>query len=148
MNALEKLKAIRQAGGSRLTIGLDDKTIEPFLASDPSLSQAIDLAHEEFQRIASDYPDLIGMDEIDQLMDEIDQLREIQQDFVNFYADDAVNPYVSLGAKGPWLITLKGAVLHDNGGYGMLGMGHAPEPVIEAMARPPAALALSTSSCA
>jgi len=129
MNALEKLKAIRQAGGSRLTIGLDDKTIEPFLASDPSLSQAIDLAHEEFQRIASDYPDLIGMDEID-------QLREIQQDFVNFYADDAVNPYVSLGAKGPWLITLKGAVLHDNGGYGMLGMGHVPEPVIEAMARP------------
>ncbi len=129
MNALDKLNAIRRAGGSRLTIGLDDDTIAKFLASDPSLAQAIDLAFDEFQRIASDYPELIDLEEAD-------QLRTVQADFVNFYADDAVNPYVSLGAKGPWLITLKGAVLHDNGGYGMLGMGHAPDTVIEAMVRP------------
>ncbi len=129
MNALEKLKAIRSAGGKRLTTGLDDATINHFLANDPALAQAIDLAYDEFQRIAADYPALIDMDESE-------QLQAIQGDFVNFYADDAVNPYVSLGAKGPWLVTLKGAVLHDNGGYGMLGMGHAPDSVIEAMARP------------
>jgi acetylornithine/succinyldiaminopimelate/putrescine aminotransferase len=50
----------------------------------------------------------------------------VQAGFVNFYADDAVNPYVALAARGPWVITLKGAVLHDSGGYGMLGFGHTP----------------------
>ena len=39
---------------------------------------------------------------------------------------------------GEHLITLKGAVVYDTGGYGMLGLGHAPEVVIEAMAKPQA----------
>ena len=52
----------------------------------------------------------------------------IQSGLVNFYAHDAVNPYVSLAARGPWIITTKGAVIHDNGGYGMLGFGHVPAP--------------------
>jgi glutamate-1-semialdehyde aminotransferase len=64
-------------------------------------------------------------------LDEDAQMREVQAGFVNFYAEDAVNPYVALAARGPWVVTLKGAVLHDNGGYGMLGFGHAPEHVIE-----------------
>ncbi len=129
MNALEKLAQLRASGGKRLTNGLDSDTISRFAEHDPALTQAIDMAWDTFQRIKVDYPALIDMDEAD-------QLSEIQRDFVNFYADDAVNPYVSLAAKGPWLITLKGAVLHDNGGYGMLGMGHAPDSVIEAMSRP------------
>ena len=36
-------------------------------------------------------------------------------------------PYVAIAARGPWVVTLKGAVLHDTGGYGMLGFGHTPE---------------------
>ncbi|MGV6851968.1 MAG: aminotransferase class III-fold pyridoxal phosphate-dependent enzyme, partial [bacterium] len=67
--------------------------------------------------------------------DEVDQIATLQSDFVNFYEDDALNPYVSLAAKGPWLVTSKGAVVHDNGGYGMLGFGHAPESVINSMGR-------------
>ena len=47
-----------------------------------------------------------------------------------------VNPYVALAARGPWIITLKGAVVHDSGGYGMLGLGHTPKAVLEAMAKP------------
>jgi acetylornithine/succinyldiaminopimelate/putrescine aminotransferase len=47
-----------------------------------------------------------------------------------------VNPYVALAARGPWVITLKGAVVHDSGGYGMLGFGHTPKAVLEALARP------------
>src|SRR5690606_2257698 len=54
------------------------------------------------------------------------------------YPQDGVNPYVALAARGPWIVTLKGAVLYDTGGYGMLGFGHAPEKVIEAMAKPQA----------
>ena len=60
----------------------------------------------------------------------------MQAGFVNFYAEDAVNPYVALAARGPWVVTLKGAVLHDSGGYGMLGFGHTPEAVLDAMAKP------------
>src|SRR5690606_507266 len=62
----------------------------------------------------------------------------VQSGYVNFYASDAVNPYVALTARGPWSVTLKGAVAHDSGAYGMLGLGHAPPAVLEAMARPQA----------
>jgi len=47
-----------------------------------------------------------------------------------------VNPYVPAAARGPWVVTLKGAVIHDNGGYGMLGFGHNPQHILDAMARP------------
>jgi hypothetical protein len=32
------------------------------------------------------------------------------------------------------VVTLKGAVLYDAGGYGMLGFGHTPDTVLAAMA--------------
>ena len=50
----------------------------------------------------------------------------LQEDYVNFYAPATVNPYIALAARGPWIITSHGAVVHDNGGYGMLGAGHGP----------------------
>ena len=37
--------------------------------------------------------------------------------------------------EGPWIITSHGAVVHDNGGYGMLGAGHGPNTVIDAMSK-------------
>ncbi|MFO8174481.1 MAG: aminotransferase class III-fold pyridoxal phosphate-dependent enzyme [Longimicrobiales bacterium] len=39
-------------------------------------------------------------------------------------------------ARGPWIITTKGAVIHDSGGYGMLGFGHVPASIVEAMSQP------------
>ena len=129
MNALQKLNAMRQAGGSRRTVGLADSTIERFLKTDPLLAQAIDEGFAAFEAARAEFPDLLPLDEAQ-------QLAEVQAGFVNFDADDAVNPYVAVAARGPWVITLKGAVVHDNGGYGMLGAGHAPQFVIDAMARP------------
>ena len=38
-----------------------------------------------------------------------------------------------LAALGPWIVTSHGAVLHDSGGYGMLGLGHAPDAVVAAI---------------
>src|SRR5690606_10847320 len=32
-----------------------------------------------------------------------------------------------------WIVSLKGAVLHDSGGYGMLGFGHGPDDIMKAM---------------
>ena len=54
-------------------------------------------------------------------------IAEIQQGWCHLYPEDTRNPYIPLAAKGPWIITMHGAVLHDNGGYGMLGFGHSPE---------------------
>jgi acetylornithine/succinyldiaminopimelate/putrescine aminotransferase len=129
MNLIEKLKPLRTAGGSARTTGLDDATLLRFAASHADLVAAVDAAVAAFTESGEDYSDLLGMEEEE-------QLRAVQADFVNFYAEDAVNPYVALAARGPWVVTLKGAVLHDSGGYGMLGFGHTPESIIAAMAKP------------
>ena len=129
MNALQKLNSMRQSGGSRRTVGLPDATIERFLKTDPLLAQAIDEGFAAFEAARAEFPALLALDEAQ-------QMAEVQAGFVNFYADDAVNPYVAVAARGPWVVTLKGAVVHDSGGYGMLGAGHAPQFVIDAMARP------------
>jgi acetylornithine/succinyldiaminopimelate/putrescine aminotransferase len=129
MTVLDKLHAIRSSNGEVLTKGLSDDVITKFLANDQTLAHAIEIAYENYKVIKSEFPNLIDMDESL-------QMQEVQKDFVNFYSTDAINPYVSLAGKGAWLITLKGAVVHDNGGYGMLGAGHAPDYVLEAMARP------------
>ncbi len=139
MTTLEKLNLIRQANGTRMTTGLNDETIAKFMQMDPKLTVAIDQAYDNFKAISKNHPYLINLDEVD-------QIEQIQADFVNFYSDDAVNPYVSLAGKGAWLVTLKGAVLHDNGGYGMLGAGHAPDFVLEAMSRPHVMANIMTAS--
>lgn len=129
MSVLAKLELLRRSGGAIRTHGLDDATIKRFAATDPQLQQAVDQALGVAECWRSAYPELWAADDEQ-------QQTQLQAGFVNFYADDAVNPYVALAAKGPWIITSKGAVLHDSGGYGMLGFGHAPEQVLAAMAQP------------
>ena len=129
MQIIEQLSAMRSHGGAALTTGLSDEHIRRFAELDPRLVQAVSEAHEAWQGLLQSEAELLALDEVE-------QLRQIQAGYVNFYADDAVNPYVALAARGPWIITLKGAVVHDNGGYGMLGMGHGPDEIIEAMSRP------------
>ena len=126
-DTLELLNSIRERTGKSLSPGLPDEVIRMFSESDPSLSRAIEESLINFDTLSSDQG--ISMFE----MDEDDMVREIQSDFVNFYAPETVNPYVAIAARGPWIVTSHGAVLHDNGGYGMLGMGHGPDDVINAM---------------
>ena len=129
MKLVEKLNVLRKAGGKARTTGLSDAIIERFAVRFPELVAAIDDAHARFVQIQSDFPDIVAMDESAQIL-------AVQEGFVNFYADDNVNPYLAIAARGPWLITLKGAVIHDSGGYGMLGFGHAPDAVLHAMGQP------------
>lgn len=129
MSIIDKLNRLRQSGGKPLTTGLADQVIESFAETDPRLEQAVDDALAMLESWRETYPELIGADEAE-------QRQALQAGYVNFYADDAVNPYVALTARGPWIITTKGAVLHDSGGYGMLGLGHAPESVLAAMNQP------------
>jgi len=130
---LQALDVLRRHGGKARTHGLDDATIERFAASHADLRDAIAAAAEQFATLRAD-PQWTAM----LAMDEEAQLQAVQAGFINFYPEDAVNPYIALTARGPWVITLKGAVVHDSGGYGMLPFGHTPKPVIEAMAKPQA----------
>lgn len=129
MSIINKLEQLRACCGSRLTSGLGNAIIEQFSAKDPHLERAVDNALVAATQVRTEFPDLLDMDEA-QL------IKELQQGYLNFYQADAINPYVALGASGPWIITSKGAVLYDTGGYGMLGLGHAPDVVLEAMNQP------------
>ncbi|HXS72578.1 MAG TPA: aminotransferase class III-fold pyridoxal phosphate-dependent enzyme [Rhodanobacteraceae bacterium] len=128
MVPMRLLRELRAHGGQIRTRGLDDATLERF-ASDTALLGAIQDAHAalaELRAALPDFPDL----------DEQAQIDRAQAGFVNFYADDAVCPFVALAARGPWVVTTKGAVLYDCGGYGMLGFGHNHEAVLKALAKP------------
>lgn len=129
MDALQKLAQIRKSSGPSQTSGLSQSNLEKFLAVDPLLNQAIDEAFQAKGRMLAEFPSL------SQLPEE-DLIRELQAGFVNFYPEDQTNPYVPIAARGPWIITFHGAVIHDSGGYGMLGFGHGPTPVLKAMNEP------------
>ena len=124
---METLAEIRGSTGEARTLGLGDGVIRDFLESDPSLSRAIEEASDNFQSLKGDLGGKLFE------MGETDLVSELQSDYVNFYKAPTVNPYVAIAARGPWIITSHGAVLHDNGGYGMLGFGHAPENVLAAV---------------
>ncbi|MDB2447307.1 aminotransferase class III-fold pyridoxal phosphate-dependent enzyme, partial [bacterium] len=79
-----------------------------------------------YDALKSEFSDLMSKGEVD-------QINAVQDGIVNFYAADAVNPYIAISARGSWIITTCGAVLHDSGGYGMLGLGHSPKIVMDAM---------------
>ncbi|MDP6869966.1 MAG: aminotransferase class III-fold pyridoxal phosphate-dependent enzyme [Candidatus Poseidoniaceae archaeon] len=122
-DALSLLEQMRTTSGNSVTKGLPNDVILDFSSRDDTLIQAIEEAavkHSTF-------------DEKLLLMDENDLVEFIQKDFINFYASATVNPYVALAARGPWIVTTHGAVIHDNGGYGMLGVGHGPDAIISAM---------------
>lgn len=126
MNIVEKLNKIRQFGGQILTKGIDDETILRFAETDRDLRQAVVEARETFGLLREEFGDILKLDEAD-------LTKKVQNNFVNFYPEDGVCPYVAIAARGPWLVTSKGAVLYDCGGYGMLGLGHAPQKVLKSM---------------
>ncbi|MGN6237276.1 MAG: aminotransferase class III-fold pyridoxal phosphate-dependent enzyme, partial [Dyella sp.] len=114
MHVIEQLRELREFGGKPRTTGLDDASIERMAALDPMLGQAVTEAVARHRELRADLADFLKLDEAE-------QLARAQAGYVNFYPDDAINPYLPAAARGPWIVTLKGAVLHDNGGYGMLG---------------------------
>ena len=126
---LARLAEMRAHGGPAQTVGLTDKVIGEFLADDRRLVLAIERAYAHFIELKSSHADFLALSEAD-------QVARAQEGLTNFYAPDAVNPYVAAGAAGPWVVSLKGAVIYDCGGYGMLGLGHAPEAVAQAMDQP------------
>tara|TARA_B100000900_G_scaffold127248_1_gene107472 strand:- start:3295 stop:4800 length:1506 start_codon:yes stop_codon:yes gene_type:complete len=128
-DVLVQLAEIRNNTGNRKTVGLKDEIISRFSQKDENLIRAISEASEVHKQHLEEFGDEYMM------MHESELITHLQSDYVNFYAPATVNPYVAIAARGPWIVTSHGAVLHDNGGYGMLGGGHGPDDVIGAMSK-------------
>jgi acetylornithine/succinyldiaminopimelate/putrescine aminotransferase len=136
---ISKLNEMRDFGGPAITGGLPDDVIQQFLTGSDTLAMAITRAHEHFVSVKESHADFLALGEAD-------QVSGAQSGYTNFYAEDAVNPYVAAAGAGPWVVSLKGAVIYDCGGYGMLGFGHAPEVILEAMNRPHVMANIMTAS--
>jgi len=126
---LSKLDEIRKNSGDSDTKGLLDSEISQFISSDSTLKDAVIQAYDYHIELRN----LVGHEIL--MKSEKNLVKHLQEGFVNFYAPATVNPYVAIGAQGPWIITSHGAVLHDNGGYGMLGSGHGPGEIISSMSK-------------
>jgi acetylornithine/succinyldiaminopimelate/putrescine aminotransferase len=137
--ALDCLQEMRNHGGPPQTPGVKDDVILDFLDERDDLALAIERGYARFLELQETHAEFLALDEQS-------QVREAHSGLTNFYAKDAVNPYVAVGAAGPWIVTLKGAVIYDVGGYGMLGLGHAPAAVLEAMNQPHVMANIMTAS--
>src|SRR3546814_14562517 len=95
---LAKLATLRSYGGATRSHGLSDATLSQLVTQFPDLVEAVDAAHAQFEALrGGEFDDILRADETT-------QIAAVQAGFVNFYPDDAVNPYVSLAARGPWKI--------------------------------------------
>jgi len=126
---LHQLEVLRSRAGERRTTGLADATVARFAAMDARLGRAIREAVALREQLTAELDALVGLDEAA-------AVDAAQLGFLNFYPQHALNPYIPLSGRGPWVVTTHGAVLHDNGGYGMLGFGHGPDDVLDTMAHP------------
>jgi len=119
------LTEMRAAAGPRQTDGLSKQWLRKFLALDPRLAECIGAAYNIWK----------GMDAKETYSKPEDEyIEEVFRGFQHLYPEDTRQPYVPLAGRGPWLVSLHGAVVHDSGGYGMLGFGHNPPSVSQAMA--------------
>ena len=127
--SIKRLQEMRNFGGEILTHGLKEEILKKFISHDQNLRSAIESAYEHFVVLQKEKPDFL-------LLSEKEQIKLAQQNIVNFYANENVNPYVAISAMGPWIVTLKGAVIYDCGGYGMLGLGHSPKLALNEIKKP------------
>ena len=126
---LDILSSLRSYVGQIETPGLNDEEVLAFCEHDPKLLEAIHEAEIMFSWFKNEFgPRYKGSNEVD-------LIEYLQDGFVNFYNPATINPYIAIAARGPWVITSHGAVIHDNGGYGMLGGGHGPREVLNAMSQ-------------
>ncbi len=137
---LGKLAEMKHFSGEVLTTGLSDAVVRDFLENGyAALAVAIDQAYDNFVAYQSTHAEFLALDESE-------QIDRAHGGLTNFYAEDAVNPYVAAAASGPWIVSLKGAVIYDCGGYGMLGLGHAPKAILDAMSQPQVMANIMTAS--
>jgi len=117
------LVEMRNAAGQRITEGLSDKYLARF-ANDVRLVEAVEKAYTVWS----------GLDaETTYRMPEQACIDHAFSRFQHLYPESTRQPYMPISSKGPWMVSMHGAVVHDSGGYGMLGFGHNPGHILKAM---------------
>lgn len=129
MDIIKKLSQLRENTVGVQTAGLPDDVIRSCAAKSPDLIRAVDEALAEQKKLMNEFPELCKLPEQELIL-------ALQKGYVNFYPEDQRNPYVPVAARGPWIVTFHGAVIHESGGYGMIGAGHAPDHILAAISRP------------
>lgn len=126
---ISKLEEMRKYnGGNILTHGLSPVEIEKFSTTDKKLPRAINAAYDRHVSLRKSHDQLLKLPEVE-------LAKKVQDGYLNFYPAETISPYVPLSAYGPWVVTSCGAVVHDSGGYGMLGFGHSPEELLPSLNR-------------
>lgn len=118
-----QLIEMRNGAGQRITQGLSDKYLARF-ANDSRLVEAIEKAYAVWSTLDADTT---------YRMPEQACIDHAFARFQHLYPESTRQPYMPIASKGPWLVSMHGAVVHDSGGYGMLGFGHNPTHIIKAM---------------
>ena len=90
---------MRDHGGVAETRGLTDEIILDFLEDRQDLAAAIDRGYEAFLALKESHPDILSLDEREQIL-------LSQEGLTNFYRPEGVNPFVAVAGAGPWIITL------------------------------------------
>jgi acetylornithine/succinyldiaminopimelate/putrescine aminotransferase len=117
------LVEMRNSAGQRITHGLSDKYLARF-AKDPRLVEAIEKAYSVWSQLDADTT---------YRMPEQACIDHAFARFQHLYPESTRQPYMPIASKGPWMVSMHGAVVHDSGGYGMLGFGHNPTHILNAM---------------
>ena len=92
--SIEVLNSIRNYAASRQTLGIDDETLLSFLNTDPTLATAIADAGRIHEALQAEFGELLAKDEAD-------VIAILQDDFINFYPANTVNPYIAMAGSGP-----------------------------------------------
>jgi len=122
---LQRLAEMKEASGLRMTEGLTNNHLERFLASDPRLAEVIIAAYAAWQKLDP---------KTTYKMEEAALITDVFQGLQHLYPEETRQPYVPIAGRGPWMVSMHGAVIHDSGGYGMMGFGHNRREICEAMA--------------
>ena len=93
---LNRLNQMRDHGGVILTHGIDDNMISDFLHEDIDLQTAINNGFSVFNELKISHPEFLKANEQE-------QINLAQQNIVNFYAKDMVNPYLAISASAFFL---------------------------------------------
>lgn len=126
MSRMHKLEAITKKSKGSIVSGLDKSMLCELVEENTFLADCIDEAYEKFIYIQTKYPEFENLSEKE-------KIEKTQKGIINFYSPETVNPYIPLAAKGPWIVTSEGSVVHDSGGYGMLGFGHKPSSILPSL---------------
>ena len=107
--SLDALRSVARKAGAVDTVGLSDAVLRRFERS-PSLAAAVEMARDKFDAAAAKPETNAHLN-----TDEAKAVEGTQRGYLNFYDQDAVQPFVALAAKGPWIVTTTGSVVYDAG---------------------------------